>query len=73
MTSLAHTPYAGGADYSGDAAVGGRLRPFATLRRWWIRHAARQDLLELDAHMLSDIGLTRGDAVLEWQKAFWEA
>jgi uncharacterized protein YjiS (DUF1127 family) len=40
---------------------------------WWQRHQAREQLMALDERMLRDIGLTRGDVMLEWQKAFWEA
>ena len=48
-------------------------RPLRMLGQWRKRHRARQELLALDAHLLRDIGLTRGDAVREWQKGFWEA
>ena len=49
------------------------VRPGQIARMWWTRHEARRQLLEMDDHMLRDIGLTRGQAVREWQKGFWEA
>jgi len=71
MTTLAHPQ----STRPGDAAAllrAGLTSPFRVLHLWWSRHSARQALLEMDDHRLSDIGLTRGDAVIEWQKAFWE-
>jgi uncharacterized protein YjiS (DUF1127 family) len=49
------------------------VRPARVARTWWRRHQAREQLISLDEHMLRDIGMTRGQAVLEWQKGFWEA
>ena len=60
----------------GDDALGllaaGLALPVRMLRLWWLRHAGRQALLSLDDRLLADVGLTRGDALTEWQKAFWE-
>jgi uncharacterized protein YjiS (DUF1127 family) len=81
MASLVHSDPTGERDAqallfkSGDIAgllLARATVPLRTLRRWWRRHQARQELLELDDHLLADIGITRGNAVREWQKAFWE-
>lgn len=40
---------------------------------WRERARDRRALMELDDHILRDIGFTRGDAMLEAQKAFWRA
>jgi uncharacterized protein YjiS (DUF1127 family) len=72
MTSTVHPPTNGAALFDlGSESLLSRL--MAAPRRWLARHAARQTLLELDDHLLADIGMTRGNAVIEWQKAFWEA
>jgi uncharacterized protein YjiS (DUF1127 family) len=36
------------------------------------RRRQRQAMLELDDHLLADIGLTREQAELEARKAFWK-
>jgi uncharacterized protein YjiS (DUF1127 family) len=38
---------------------------------WRQRARSRRRLLELDDHMLKDIGLTRGERFLEISKPFW--
>jgi uncharacterized protein YjiS (DUF1127 family) len=43
-----------------------------TLLRWQERSAQRRQLLELDAHMLKDIGISRADAVREAKRPFWD-
>jgi uncharacterized protein YjiS (DUF1127 family) len=43
-----------------------------TLLRWQELSMQRRRLLELDAHMLKDIGLSRADAVREAKRPFWE-
>ena len=42
----------------------------ATLN-WEMRRRTRKSLEKLDDHLLSDIGLSRGQAQEEWQKPFW--
>lgn len=43
-----------------------------TLARWRERAAQRRQLMELDERLLSDIGLTRANAVNEAEKPFWQ-
>ncbi len=40
---------------------------------WRDRARQRRRLLELDDRLLSDIGVTRSDALREADKPFWEA
>jgi uncharacterized protein YjiS (DUF1127 family) len=42
-----------------------------TLLRWQEASIQRRRLLELDAHMLKDIGISRADAVREAKRPFW--
>jgi uncharacterized protein YjiS (DUF1127 family) len=49
----------------------GRL--VALLREWLHRSRTRSTIRELDDRMLRDIGLTRGDALVEADKPFWLA
>ena len=44
-----------------------------TLKTWKYRIASRRELMELDAHMLRDIGLTDLEAQTEASKPFWRA
>jgi uncharacterized protein YjiS (DUF1127 family) len=44
-----------------------------TLKTWKSRIASRRELMELDAHMLRDIGLTDLEAQTEASKPFWRA
>lgn len=50
--------------------IGGLL---ATCRLWRRRHQWRCDLTRFSDHMLTDIGLTRGEAEAEMAKPFWRA
>lgn len=43
----------------------------ATLREWRQRSRDRNQLAQLDARLLADIGLTRGDAEFLINKPFW--
>ena len=45
----------------------------ATVREWLRRSRTRDEIAELDEHLLRDIGLTRYDAVLESRKHFWQS
>lgn len=44
----------------------------ALAREWLRRHRMRQEIAELDEHLLRDIGLTRFDAAVESRKHFWQ-
>ncbi len=39
---------------------------------WHQRHRTRQQLLRLDSHQLSDVGLTEIDRRIEIRKWFWQ-
>ena len=45
----------------------------AQVRQWWRRSRTRNEITELDEHLLRDIGLTRFDAMVESRKHFWQA
>jgi uncharacterized protein YjiS (DUF1127 family) len=49
------------------------LSVLGTVGRWNERHAQRRMLMELDAHMLRDIGITSDVAYREGRKSFWQA
>ena len=36
------------------------------------RHRSRMQLLQMDDHLLRDIGVTRGDAMKEASRDFWD-
>ena len=42
-----------------------------TIARWTARRAGRLALLELDDHLLADIGFTREQMLRETRKPFW--
>lgn len=44
----------------------------ALVREWLRRSRTRNDLAELDDHLLRDIGLTRMDVAAESSKHFWQ-
>lgn len=44
-----------------------------SLSAWQTRVEQRRHLLEVDEHVLNDIGLTRGEAADEAHKPFWRA
>ncbi len=46
-------------------------RAVEVLATWRERHRQRAQLLQLDDHLLRDIGLNRGEAEAEWHKGFW--
>lgn len=45
----------------------------AVLDLWWRNYTTRRELLTLDDHELSDIGIDRATAVLEGRKPFWRS
>jgi uncharacterized protein YjiS (DUF1127 family) len=46
--------------------------PFASVGRAHARWRQRQTLLELDDHLLNDIGISRADALREARRPFWK-
>jgi uncharacterized protein YjiS (DUF1127 family) len=56
--------------------VGPALPPLAGLwdglRRAWVAHRTRRQLLELDDHLLRDLGLSRADVAREAARAPWD-
>jgi uncharacterized protein YjiS (DUF1127 family) len=47
-------------------------RAIAAFRLWHQNARSRQELLQLSAYQLKDIGLTRADAVYEANRPFWD-
>jgi uncharacterized protein YjiS (DUF1127 family) len=48
------------------------LSMLAYVSRCHARHNQRRALIELDDHMLADIGLSRDEALREARKLFWQ-
>jgi uncharacterized protein YjiS (DUF1127 family) len=46
---------------------------FDTVAEWQGRTVERRHLMELDARLLGDTGLTRADAAAEYAKPFWRS
>jgi len=46
-------------------------KPVLLLLRWQERARERRHLLELNDHMLRDLGLSRADIEIEVSKRFW--
>lgn len=44
-----------------------------TIQTWTDRARTRAALRQLDPRLLDDIGVTRGDAMIEAEKPFWRA
>lgn len=62
----------GAAGIFGPAASGfGIVRLFERVLDWQDRSKQRVRLMELDERMLRDIGMTRADAVREYNKLPW--
>ena len=56
-----------------SARVGPRLLgALVAIEVWLDRHNQRRSLLELDDHILHDIGLSRADVAAESRKWFWQ-
>jgi uncharacterized protein YjiS (DUF1127 family) len=54
-------------------SLGSRVfRAVLTLEAWLDRRRQRQALMELDDHILHDIGVSRADVESEAKKAFWQ-
>ena len=54
-----------------EAAREAVVRLLDTLAEWQGRVMERRRLMELDARLLKDTGLTRAEAVAEYAKPFW--
>jgi uncharacterized protein YjiS (DUF1127 family) len=55
-----------------QAALTSRIKECITLlSRVIARQRQRRALLELDDHLLNDIGVSRGEAIAEGRKPFW--
>ncbi len=71
MFELSNTLVAAVSDVlSGAATVGNSV--FTTLNIWHSRQVQRKHLLDLDDRQLDDIGLNRGQALIEAGKSFWQ-
>ena len=44
---------------------------FRLIACWHARAVQRRDLLDLDAHLLEDVGISRTDALELGQRPFW--
>ena len=53
-------------------AAAPRAGVLALMREWLLRSRTRNEIAELDDHLLRDIGLTRADAMVEARKLFWQ-
>jgi uncharacterized protein YjiS (DUF1127 family) len=58
---------------SADSSADLTRRLTDTLKTWKTRIVSRRELMELDAHMLRDIGLSDLEAQTEASKPFWRA
>lgn len=67
-----HAPnHAGAVAEVATGISGGLLGVLDVLLTWNERLRQRRELLELDDHLLKDIGVTRVDAEWEGRKPFW--
>lgn len=48
-------------------------RALDTLLTWQERERQRRQLMTLDTRILSDMGMSRADAVAEYSKPFWRS
>jgi uncharacterized protein YjiS (DUF1127 family) len=72
MTMAVHTSgYAG--RRSAVSAADHFQRVTETLKTWHYRIVSRRELLDMDAHLLRDIGLSPFEAEAEAGKPFWRA
>ncbi len=62
-----------GAGYFRDLVRAAASRTFGTLLLWQERAGQRHRLAALDGRLLTDMGLTRADALREAGKRFWQA
>ena len=48
-------------------------RALETVLTWQERELQRRQLMTLDARILTDMGMSRADAVAEYEKPFWRS
>ncbi len=60
-----------GLDGIADALADGLARLLRAIPLWYDRIRQRHHLMELDDRMLRDIGISRAEAVAEFDKPFW--
>ncbi len=48
-------------------------RALNTVVQWQEREIQRRQLMTLDARILTDMGMSRADAVAEYEKPFWRS
>lgn len=58
-------------DRSAGPRAGWATRAASKMKRWRSRARGRRELLRLDDHLLSDIGVNRAQALEEALKPFW--
>ena len=57
----------------GEFLLEAAARALRTLLTWQERDQQRRALAQLDARMLTDLGLSRAEVAMESRKAFWQA
>ena len=78
MTTITHADFAPTVPLLGSqgwivAPAEPRFSLLAVVDEWLRRSRTRNEIAELDDHLLRDIGLTRFDAVAESRKHFWQS
>ena len=69
MSVLAQNSYSNSAICRPRASLFARL--LQTVETWQKRHQSRRELLQVEAHMLDDMGIDWVDAQREARKPFW--
>jgi len=72
MMNVSGLDVLGFAERAGVWLAGIFIGSIRTLRKWNHRYQTRKLLLDLDDHILKDIGISRADAFQEGKKAFWK-
>ncbi len=57
----------------GEFLLEAAARALRTLLTWQERDRQRRALAQLDARMLTDVGLSRAEVAMELRKPFWQA
>ena len=57
----------------GEILLEAAERALRTLLTWQERDRQRRALAQLDARMLTDVGLSRAEVAMELRKPFWQA